>query len=456
MSASPSRLRMPAAAATACALVACMKGGDAFVTSSSTGLRQQAVPAGTIAGGLSHGLASRMPRPSDERLREVEAGTPSVGAAAFLVSLVALAGASAAARGREFRRGSVARKAVTVATRPDQAIPWWQRLVRPKIEEGMGIWAEKLNMTTIFDEKDGNWRTVPATILVVKRGGNIVTAKKWPEKHGKYSVQVGYDRKQMTEEEKENSRDGGGFVPVQQGINKIPALKKIREFSVRPHDWEKYEIGQKLWPSDIFQEGDIVDVHARSKGKGFQGNITRWGCRRGPMTHGSKHHRRVGSIGQTGAQKVWVGKKMPGHLGDKMNTSKSLKILKIIDRIDEDNMPESIIVVSGSVAGYTAHTDKGGSYVYLHLSKRKYGMTDGRFKRDPVWLWYTAKGEDVDELIPLRKKAWTWKTHWGQDLRWKTAEVKKYWPDGFPGYDHGPDPFYDECDPKLALKAPEW
>ena len=75
-----------------------------------------------------------------------------------------------------------------------QAIPWWDRMSRPTIEPGIGIWAEKLNMTTIFEEEEGNVRTVPATILCVKRGGNMVTDKKWPEKHGHYSVQVGYER----------------------------------------------------------------------------------------------------------------------------------------------------------------------------------------------------------------------------------------------------------------------
>ena len=53
---------------------------------------------------------------------------------------------------------------------------------------------EKLNMTTIFEEADGNVKTVPATILCVKKGGNMVTDKRWPEKHGHYSVQVGYER----------------------------------------------------------------------------------------------------------------------------------------------------------------------------------------------------------------------------------------------------------------------
>ena len=65
---------------------------------------------------------------------------------------------------------------------------------RPTIEPGIGIWAEKLNMTTIFEEEEGNVRTVPATILCVKRGGNMITDKKWPEKHGHYAVQVGYER----------------------------------------------------------------------------------------------------------------------------------------------------------------------------------------------------------------------------------------------------------------------
>eukprot|EP00929_Paragymnodinium_shiwhaense_P099830 TRINITY_DN616_c0_g2_i1.p1 TRINITY_DN616_c0_g2~~TRINITY_DN616_c0_g2_i1.p1 ORF type:complete len:447 (-),score=110.52 TRINITY_DN616_c0_g2_i1:131-1471(-) len=440
--------RMMTAAATGCGLLTCVHVGEAFVTSpsSSAELRQQVVAAGgaTVAG-RPHGLESRRMH----QKAETEAAPFST--ATFFASVVALAGVSAAAHRRSSDRGLVARRARMVATRPDQAIPWWQRLVRPRIEEGVGIWAEKLNMTTIFDEQDGNWRTIPATILVIKRGGNVVTGKRWPEKHGYYAVQMGYDQR-PPEEMKYVAKRGGNTAEL--AMAKIAPLKKLREFTCRPQDWEKYEVGQKVWPSEIFKEGDIVDLHSRSKGKGFQGNVTRWGLHRGPMSHGSKHHRRVGSVAGDG--RVWPGKKMPGWVGDTMHCQKGGKILKIIDRIDEDNMPESIIVISGSVAGYTAHTEKGGSYVYLHPSKSKYGMTDGRFKRDPVWLWYTAKGEDVDELVPLRKQAWTWKTHWGQDMRWKTAEVKKYWPDGFPGYDHGPDPFHDECDPHLAIKAPEW
>lgn len=368
----------------------------------------------------------------------------AVGAAA---AALALCGAKALRR----RGAQVARRANLVATRADQVIPWWDRMIQPRVEEGIGVWAEKLNMTSIFQEVNGNWQMLPATILVIKRGGNIVTEKKWPEKHGYYSVQVGYDRYIPPEEHLKDHCWGRRIATLAR--SEIPPLKKLREFTMRPHDWEKYEIGQKIWPSDIFVEGDIVDVHSRSKGRGYQGAITKWGHHRGPMTHGSKHHRRYGSVGPAHPSRSLPGSKMPGWAGDHNHTQKRIKILKIIDRIDEDNMPESIIVVAGTVAGYSAHTDKGGSYVYLHKMKN---LMDGRFKRDPVWMWYAMKGEGYDQMKPLKDKAWTTKTMWGRDVRWIAAEVKKYWPDGFPGYDHSTDPFYDECDPRLAIKALDW
>lgn len=369
----------------------------------------------------------------------------------MLALFTALAAAGARVCARQ-PRSRVACKASLVATRPDQAIPWWNRLCRPCIEPGIGIWAEKLNMTTIFQEEPGNVKYLPATVLVIKRGGNIVTDKKWPERHGVYSVQVGYER-YVPEPWETKSKRAVGIERLAR--NEIPPLRKLKEFRVRPQDWTKYEIGQKIWPSDIFKEGDLLDIHGRSKGKGFQGAIQRWGHKRGPMTHGSKHHRRIGSLGDKGSARVFPGKEMPAWRGDHNHTQVNAKILKIIDRIDEDNMPESIIVVEGSVPGYTAHTEQGGSYVYMHISKAV-NKADGRFKRDPVWLWYTRRGESVDQYVPMKQQAWTWKTFWGRDLRWITGEVKKYWPDGFPGYDHSSDPFYDGCDPKVAIKAPEW
>jgi len=354
----------------------------------------------------------------------------------------------ARARAQRKRLGITVRRANLVATSPDQAIPWWERQSQQKTEQGIGIWAEKLNMTTIFDE-DG--KAIPSTILVVKRGGNWVTGKRWPERDGHYAVQVGYDQYIEKRDGSQPPRkwDNGRLRAIG-----LPPLKKMKEFRMRPQDWEKYKLAQKLWPSEIFKEGDLVDIHGRTKGKGFQGAIAKWGHKRGPMGHGSKHHRRYGSVGAgTTPARVLPGKKMPGWSGDKNMTQKNAKILKIIDKIDEDNMPESIIVVAGSVPGYTAHWKEGGSYVWMH---HKLDRSDGRFKRDPVWLWYTQRGENVDKYVPIKGQAWTWKTYFGRDIRWVVSEVKKYWPDGFPGYDHSRDPFYDDCDERLAIKAPEW
>eukprot|EP00933_Yihiella_yeosuensis_P045493 TRINITY_DN40878_c0_g1_i1.p1 TRINITY_DN40878_c0_g1~~TRINITY_DN40878_c0_g1_i1.p1 ORF type:complete len:457 (-),score=94.53 TRINITY_DN40878_c0_g1_i1:105-1475(-) len=373
---------------------------------------------------------------------------------AFAASAALLAGA-ASRRARS--RGSTARRANLVATRPDQAIPWWDRLSKPKQEPGIGIWAEKLNMTTFFVKDQGNYRSVPASILVVKRGGNMVTDKKWPEKHGYYAIQVGYER--FVPQEWEKRSKGRSILLNRLRSNELPPLRKFKEFKVRPQDWEKWEIGDSIHPSDIFQKGDEVDVHGITKHKGFQGAIKRWGHKRGPMTHGSKHHRRYGSVGAgTTPGRVLPGKKMPGYMGGRNSVSRRLEVLKVMDHIDEANMPESIIVVKGTVPGYNSFPDSpdwepGGSYVWLHKCLNK---SDGRFKQDPVWLWYYKKGEGVDPYVPLKMKAWTWKTLWGRDMRWVTNEVLKYWPDGFPGYDHSTDPFFDGCDPHKAVKAPEW
>jgi len=379
--------------------------------------------------------------------RGASTDAPSLPSASWAV----MALAAGAAVLRASRRSSTARRANLVATSPDQAIPWYNRIAKMKIEPGMGMWAEKLNMTSFYVEEDGIWKQVPATILVVKRGGNLVTDKKWPEKHGIYSVRVGYDRHIPDEDE----QGGGPKVWAELAKKGLPPLKVQKEFRVRPQDWEKWEIGQEVKAEDLFQEGDLVDIHGRTRSLGWQNAIKVHGWSQGPKTHGSKNWRKYGSIGNGSATpaRVFPGTKMNSWQGDKKCTKKKSKILKIIDGIDEENMPETIIVVAGSVPGYSAHTAGGGSYVYLHKSLNP---KDGRFKRDYVWKWYTQKGPGVDPDVPIDGHAWAVKTRYGRDVRWVAHEVKKYWPDGFPGYDHSDDPFYDDCDPKKAIKAPEW
>jgi len=320
---------------------------------------------------------------------------------------------------------------------------------RWKHETGIGIWAEKFKHTFLFVQDGGNVVKQLCSILVVKRGGNIVTDKEWPEKHGRYAVEVGYERFVPQEWELKSRRR---ISVVKLMKNECPPLRKLKAFGVRPKDWIKFDIGQKVWPSDLFKVGDLVDVHGKSQERGFLGAIARWGHHKGPMTHGSKHHRRYGAIA-AGDGKVLPRKKMPGWKGGNTNVDHRREILQIIDRIDEDNMPESIIVVKGQVTGYPIKGERGGSYVYITKSMTS---EDGRYDTDPVYMWYFKKGEGSDPFVPLLHKTWSHRTFWGRDVRWIAQEKKKYWPDGYPGYDNRFDPFHDDCDPHLALKVPEW
>merc|ERR1712107_92810 len=110
---------------------------------------------------------------------------------------------------------------------------------------------------------------------------------------------------------------------------------------------EAKSVGVPLIPSEIFQEGDLVDIAGKSIGKGFQGGIKRWNMHRGFMTHGSKSHRAPGSIGMRysgGGGRVMPGLKMPGRLGHERVTVRKLQIIKLDKELD-------VIVVKGSVPG---------------------------------------------------------------------------------------------------------
>ena len=95
----------------------------------------------------------------------------------------------------------------------------------------------------------------------------------------------------------------------------------------------------------MFAAGDKVDVTAVSKGKGFQGAIRRHGLHRGPMAHGSKYHRHAGSNGAcSDPSRVFPGKKMAGHMGNKQVTVQNLEVVKV----DAEN---NLILVKGAVPG---------------------------------------------------------------------------------------------------------
>lgn len=103
------------------------------------------------------------------------------------------------------------------------------------------------------------------------------------------------------------------------------------------------KVGNELCPN--FNIGDFVDISSKSKGKGFQGVIKRYGFSGGPAAHGSQFHRSPGSIGNRATPaRVFKEKKLPGHMGSKLVTVRNLKVFSV-------NFNESFILVSGSVPG---------------------------------------------------------------------------------------------------------
>ena len=191
-----------------------------------------------------------------------------------------------------------------------------------------GILGTKLGMLQIFDEAG---KVVPVT--VIQAGPCVVTQKKTVETDGYNAIQVGYV---PAKENQVNKPMKGHFA--KQGVS---AMKHLKEF--RLDDVSAFELGQEI-KADTFAAGEIVDVTGVSKGKGFQGSIKRHGFSRGPMQHGSKYHRRNGSLGAKGAARVFLGRKGAGRMGGGVITIQGLQIVKV-------DAEKDLILIRGAVPG---------------------------------------------------------------------------------------------------------
>ncbi len=190
------------------------------------------------------------------------------------------------------------------------------------------IMGRKIGMTQIFDEND---KAVPVTI--VEAGPCTVLQKKNSETDGYSAIQVGFYN---LKEKQVNKPARGHFKKAN-----VKPLRFIKEFRVK--DIDAYEIGQEL-KADLFNPGDIIDVVGTSKGKGFAGAVKRHNFARGSMGHGSKYHRRPGSLAAKGPARVFKGRKLPGHLGGERVTVQGLKVVKVY--------PErNLILIKGSIPG---------------------------------------------------------------------------------------------------------
>jgi large subunit ribosomal protein L3 len=191
------------------------------------------------------------------------------------------------------------------------------------------IYGKKLGMTQIFSAEG---LAIPVTVIEVSPV--VVVAKKTIEKEGYNAIVVSFGE----------IKEKNVIKPLKGLYAKagVPVKRHLRE--IRVESTEEFTIGQEI-TLEVFENGDMVDVGAVSKGKGFQGNIKRHGQSEGPRTHGSNYHRRPGSMGATSTPgRVFKNKRLPGHMGSVNRTILNLEVVKV----DAD---KNAILVKGSVPG---------------------------------------------------------------------------------------------------------
>ena len=195
------------------------------------------------------------------------------------------------------------------------------------------IVGKKVGMTQVFTP-DG--RLIPVT--VIQAGPCPVVQKKTVETDGYEAVQVGFDEIPENRVKKlVNKPEAGHFKKAG-----VAPCRKLREF--RFEDAASYEVGQVI-KCDVFAEGDKVDISGISKGHGFTGAIARWNQHTGPMAHGSKYHRGVGSLSaNSDPSRVFKNKHMSGHYGVEKVTIQNLSVV----RVDAER---NLLLVRGAVPG---------------------------------------------------------------------------------------------------------
>lgn len=202
-----------------------------------------------------------------------------------------------------------------------------------------GIIGKKIGMTSFYD---GDGKNIPCT--VIEASPNVVTQVKSKETDGYNALQVGYGDKRPKNSTKAmlGHFKKAGTTPK----------RKLVEFELQ--ELTK-SLGQKVVLTEVFDEGDFVNVIGTSKGKGFQGVVKRHNFRGvGDATHGQHNRQRApGSIGACATpSKVIKGMKMAGRTGGTRVKTTNLRVMKIF-------ADKNLILIKGCVPGHK------GSYVIL-------------------------------------------------------------------------------------------
>ena len=195
------------------------------------------------------------------------------------------------------------------------------------------IVGKKIGMTQVFTE-DG--RLVPVT--VIEAGPCTVVQTKTVESDGYEAVQVGFgDLTENRAKKLLNKPELGHYKKAG-----VEAKRVLREF--RFEDCTQYKVGDVL-KADQFAQGDKIDITGTSKGHGYTGAIQRWNQHTGPMAHGSKYHRGVGSLSaNSDPSRVFPGKHMAGQYGSEKVTVQNLEVVRV-------DVERNLLLVKGALPG---------------------------------------------------------------------------------------------------------
>ncbi len=190
------------------------------------------------------------------------------------------------------------------------------------------IIGKKIKMDQLWSE---NGKVLPVTHISV--GPVVVTQVKTKEKDGYDAYQVGYDSsiKKVTKPQAGHLKKSGDKI--------FRILRECR--TTGPVD---YKVGDVI-DASAFQKDDLLILTGEEKGRGFQGVVKRHGFHGGPKTHGQKNRLRApGSLGATAPQRVLIGKKLAGRMGNETVTLRKVRVIEV-------NAEKGILTVKGAVPG---------------------------------------------------------------------------------------------------------
>jgi len=196
----------------------------------------------------------------------------------------------------------------------------------------LGLIGRKVGMTRVFTDEGAS---IPVTVLEVVP--NRVTQIKKLNSDGYSSLQLAYGKSKST---KLNKSLVGHYAKAS-----VEAGLGLHELRLSEEEISKYTT-ESILSVEIFQVGQKVDVTGTTIGKGFQGPIKRHHFSSNRATHGvSISHNSHGSTGQCqDPGRVFPGKKMAGHLGDKKRTTQNLEVVRI-------DSPRNLILIKGAIPG---------------------------------------------------------------------------------------------------------